>query len=780
MYCDRCNIDFAEGLRYCKWCGQTLIERRRDTSELQTCPACSAAIKSSWAFCKSCGEPLDGSVRETVSSSCPRCGAATDTASLNCMRCGLDLTNGRDSGRITNSDAAQTAVIANCPSCGETLEPGSIYCKACGSALYAEQTPFGSSALLCSVCHSFSPLGSTTCRVCGALLIETGTDLSNRAAETISIDQQKSSTLPDLADHLPPTEMVYTPADSEDQTPKSQADDVESGAHTIVFSDSDSARLSESVEAPPAAAAPDSSAAHGKATSMLPGVSGSQFEQPAPTGVFNQTRITAPVDSESDEEAQPQDSTDAPDSARAPMVTRVEFEIPSVDKKEESSIPQGTSVLGSEPELRDTGSHLSAHRTVVFGSDSVDQEDELAANQWKVERPVAREEIMTAPFGLAPPHVDREEAGGTRVIRQDALDLKAAPTQEVSLPDLSAEPSRRANKEIPVEKETQVIESGRRAAIAQPVSEKKKSSAALFSIAALILLIAAASAVWFFMFRGERPAPRPQEPPVADATPAAPPTQPAAQQPAVEKPPAQAAPEGMALVASGVYIIGRDDGDPLEKPQRSVNLLAFFIDRTEVTNADYKRFVDQTGHRPPPNWKDGSFPDGKGNYPVTSITWQDASEYAAWAGKRLPTEIEWEAAARGSEGRIYPWGNKWDPALSNIGLNPKTLNASEYADEIKQVGQFPEGASPAGALDMIGNVWEWTADEFALYKDGIKKIPKDIASRIEAGKTYRVIRGGAFDGSEIHDASYRGLLDASQPYPKVGFRCVKDAASSGQ
>ncbi|MFP5264205.1 MAG: SUMF1/EgtB/PvdO family nonheme iron enzyme [Blastocatellia bacterium] len=765
MYCDRCNIDFADGLRYCKWCGQTLVERRRDTSELQSCPACSAAIKSGWAFCKSCGEPLDGSPRETASAACPRCNATTDLASRNCTRCGLDLTNGRDSGRITNSDAAQTSVIANCPSCGELLEPGSIYCKACGSALYEQQSPFGSSALLCSVCNSYSPLGSTTCRVCGALLIETEMDLSRRAGEATSTEREKSSTLPDLADHLPDTELVAIPAGPEDQTLQPDAAEVESGAHTIVFADSEHAQPGKPVEEP--GDSRDKFAAPGKATSVLPGVSGSRFEQPAPTSVFNQTRITGPVDPDSPEGAPPSDSQDEPSDAYSPLATRVAVEGFPADKNDEPG--QGTSVLGSDADLRDAVSKLSGHRTVVFGSDSAERENELATTQWGAELPAERGEIMTAPFGVAPPLADAQDAIGTRVMRQEAKDEDAVAAGDAGMADHSAAASLRTNKEIPVARIDDQV------AVAQPAPRHKKSIAVPFSVAALIALALALSAAWYFLSGRRGPGTPPQEPPAAEAPAAEPPVTPTA--PAPPRPPASpATPEGMAMVAGGSYIIGRDDADPLEKPRHTVALSSFFIDRTEVTNADYKRFVDATGHKPPPNWKGGSYPEGKGNYPVTSVTWDDATEYAAWAGKRLPTEAEWEAAARGADGRIYPWGDQWQPAFSNIGLKPKSLTPSVYSGDIKQVGEFPQGASAVGALDMIGNVWEWTADEFALYEGGIKKLP----IKTEPGKVYRVIRGGAFDGSEIHDASYRGLLDASQPYPKVGFRCVKDAPGGKQ
>jgi len=216
----------------------------------------------------------------------------------------------------------------------------------------------------------------------------------------------------------------------------------------------------------------------------------------------------------------------------------------------------------------------------------------------------------------------------------------------------------------------------------------------------------------------------------------------------------------MVAVAAGSYTIGRNSGDVNDQPAHSVQVGAFFIDRTEVTNSDYKKFIDATSHPAPVSWKGGTYPAGEDKLPVTMVTWQDASDYAEWAGKRLPTESEWESAARGPDGRLYPWGNQWRAGITNIGLKP---------GKIEEVGRFPEGASPCGAQDMIGNVWEWTGDIMSKYPGSQAKIEQ------EPNVTYRVIRGGAFDGDKSHDAAYRGYLDASKPWPKVGFRCVKDA-----
>jgi formylglycine-generating enzyme required for sulfatase activity len=292
-----------------------------------------------------------------------------------------------------------------------------------------------------------------------------------------------------------------------------------------------------------------------------------------------------------------------------------------------------------------------------------------------------------------------------------------------------------------------------------PVPKKGTGKVIASVVVGVILLVAAGYVAWLLFGRGTPPAP----PVVVEQPPVAPP-------PAPEKPPAPVVPEGMVAVSAGTYTIGRDGADPLVQPAHQVVLRAFYIDRTEVTNAAYKAFVDATGHKPPSNWAGTNFPEGRDDFPVTGVTWQDSADYAAWTGKRLPTEAEWEAAARGPDGRIYPWGNGFRSGVANIGVKPDRPTPEQYPSGIRAAGRYPEGVSPVGAVDMIGNAWEWVADEIEVYPGNTES-----TLNLEPGVTYRVIRGGAYDGNKVNDATYRGYLDGSLPYPKVGFRCAKDA-----
>ncbi|MFN0112954.1 MAG: SUMF1/EgtB/PvdO family nonheme iron enzyme [Blastocatellia bacterium] len=216
--------------------------------------------------------------------------------------------------------------------------------------------------------------------------------------------------------------------------------------------------------------------------------------------------------------------------------------------------------------------------------------------------------------------------------------------------------------------------------------------------------------------------------------------------------------EGMVYVPGGQFEMGLVKGDEYETPAHTETVKPFFMDRTEVTNEQYLAFVTATKNRAPSHWNDGKFPTDGAKLPVVNVSWDDVEAYAKWIGKRLPTEAEWEFAARGSDGRIYPWGNVWVAA---------NANANHIANgAISKVGSFPAGASPFGALDMCGNVWEWTASDLLRYSD---------QKKIADGK---VIRGGAFNTKGIWaTATYRGVspIEGMGDRSKIGFRLVLDA-----
>ncbi|MGH9802124.1 MAG: SUMF1/EgtB/PvdO family nonheme iron enzyme [Blastocatellia bacterium] len=237
--------------------------------------------------------------------------------------------------------------------------------------------------------------------------------------------------------------------------------------------------------------------------------------------------------------------------------------------------------------------------------------------------------------------------------------------------------------------------------------------------------------------------------------------------------PPQAAPDGMVFVLNGVLRVGRDDGEDNERPAHVVELKAFFIDRTEVTNQQYQKFIDEVGHPAPPSRNGNRFPAGAENLPVTDVTWEDATAYAQWAGKRLPTEGEWEYAARGSKDKnIYPWGEDWREDAANVA---KDQNDSR---QLIAVGQLPNGAGIFGVVDMIGNAWEWTASDY-------KEYPGGKADPLSGFKNLKVIRGGSYQSLAVKTTASlrrgwpagRGDWPANRKpeYGQTGFRCAMDA-----
>ncbi len=227
-------------------------------------------------------------------------------------------------------------------------------------------------------------------------------------------------------------------------------------------------------------------------------------------------------------------------------------------------------------------------------------------------------------------------------------------------------------------------------------------------------------------------------------------------------------PEGMVYVPDGYFIMGSDDSLIMEeKPAHQVYTKGFFIDKYEVSNRDYEIFLYETGHPIPKYWYDERFNDP--DYPVVGVSWDDAVAYALWAKKRLPTEAEWEKAARGTKGVALPWGNNPEKIYLPIYLNIHGVKDNfEYTSP---VDHFILGISPFKAFNMVGNVWEWCQDWFdpQYYKHGPEINPVGPKSGI-----YKVLRGGSWV-NKIYNVSTTKRI---RNYPKVklniyGFRCAK-------
>jgi formylglycine-generating enzyme required for sulfatase activity len=211
-------------------------------------------------------------------------------------------------------------------------------------------------------------------------------------------------------------------------------------------------------------------------------------------------------------------------------------------------------------------------------------------------------------------------------------------------------------------------------------------------------------------------------------------------------------------VPAGDFKMG-DDGDADARPQQTVAVDTFRIYKLEVNGAQFKAFVNATSYKPA---SQASMPAGEdGRLPVSSVAWADAVAYCRWVGGRLPTEAEWEKAARGTDGRIYPWGNQFDATR---------LNSTEGgAGGPKPVGSFPAGASPSGALDLAGNVAEWTQSLQKPYPF------KALDGRNSLDRTDpRVIRGGAWNSSADDVRTFkRPAFQADFVHPTIGFRCAR-------
>ena len=217
---------------------------------------------------------------------------------------------------------------------------------------------------------------------------------------------------------------------------------------------------------------------------------------------------------------------------------------------------------------------------------------------------------------------------------------------------------------------------------------------------------------------------------------------------------------GMVYIPPGEFIMGSNEDYDYESPKHIVYLKGFYIDKFEVTNAQYKRFIDATGHKPPIHWKNNTYPEKEKYYPVVNVSYNDAEAYAKWANKRLPTEEEWEKAARYTDGRRYPWGDDWKKGYANV-------RPLIWFGKLRPVGSFPNGVSPYGVYDMSGNVSELTSSFFKPYVGNVEPNPN-------YGENYRVVRGGCYRKTKSDAQTFRRhFISPNEVRPDVGFRCAK-------
>ncbi|THI90449.1 MAG: hypothetical protein CAF41_003510 [Nitrospira sp. CG24A] len=228
----------------------------------------------------------------------------------------------------------------------------------------------------------------------------------------------------------------------------------------------------------------------------------------------------------------------------------------------------------------------------------------------------------------------------------------------------------------------------------------------------------------------------------------------------------------MALIPAGEFSMGTADdveGETLdERPRHRVHLDAYSMDKFEVTVSRYEEFMRSTGRTAPRRWKEMKA-DQRSNIPVVNVDWHDAEAYCRWAGKRLPTEAEWEKAARGTDERTYPWGNQ--KPTSTLANSAKTFEYNMY-ENLAPVERYEAGKSPYGLHHMAGNVWEWTADWYD--KDYYAKSPERNPTGPLSG-TDKVLRGGSWVNDKFYARSALRFNHVPTFYlPFIGFRCAQD------
>jgi len=392
-----------------------------------------------------------------------------------------------------------------------------------------------------------------------------------------------------------------------------------------------------------------------------------------------------------------------------------------------------------EEEARAEGERKAARRA----AEQKQREEEARARREQEERDSAQQAKLERMAQQAKELEDRLERLSVSISPSTLVDPEATQVKQVG-PQVV--------QETPLVKSFPGHTSLQTPTVVPTLAPPKRNRAPLVILAVVLIVgLAGASAGAYFLLR-----PKPAPAPVVT-------------KPTEEQPTAAIHPD-LVAIEGGIFKMGRDDGPGQERPAHSIQMPAFFMDRTEVTNAEYAVFVRETNHEAPGYWSGGKPPFGQELWPVVTVSQEDANEFAAWRSKRdgaiyrLPTEEEWEYAARnGSQENLYPWGNDW-----------REGNAVIKEATPSPVGSHPNGRNKWGVSDLIGNVWEWTSSKVSSYPGNPVVVPA-------ATRDLVTIRGACYvsDPKKVDNpvtSSMREFIPATTRTPLLGFRLVKSGS----
>jgi serine/threonine-protein kinase len=392
----------------------------------------------------------------------------------------------------------------------------------------------------------------------------------------------------------------------------------------------------------------------------------------------------------------------------------------------------------------------------------------LNASALAQEQESERTVVRTAGERLAQAEQERKGFATTPIISLMPQGDAAAPNPASTQTQLRAGSTQMMNENAMAASAgsvTPVVTGKEQASAALPSSqlvneERKKSSlpkALMGGVLALVLLGGAGFGVYYFVTHQAKP------PVEVNANKGEKPGNgPTGQKPVVKA--------EMVLMPGGTFQMGRNNGTPPESPAHAVTVAPFAMDKTEVTNAEYASFVNETKHAPPDDWVGGKPPDGQEHWPVASVSFEDAKGFAAWRSQRdgvqyrLPTEEEWEYAARGGDqGNLYPWGNNW--------IAGQAVTREDGFTTAQPVDSVTGDKTRWGVLDMFGNVREWTSSKASFYKGSQYDVPNE-------SRDFIVVRGGSYvsahnDKQIPVSCTYRDWFAPATKHPTLGFRLVR-------